>query len=365
MVSKSRSNIRLEEAVTIYLNRIENEGQASTSIRTAYYALERFKRALAEKHPRDPNPWVHHVTPDMADDYCFGPSGIRRGVGSITFNRYRSVLKVFFDYALLKRWADINPFDAIGAARPDAKKPPLMLNAGELVALLEHCASPVERIACSLGMNTGMRANDIRHLKIFDASLASGEIQTEIRKTRKLDVKPMTADLHREMVRWLDTYAELTGLSDRGALPNDWLLVPTWRMDGPRMRLRTGPWLDRKGREHDGMHTHPWRLVQRPLARMGYPIKGTGFHTLRRSSARAFFEMLRASGEGRDHALMIVQDFLNHSDTKMTQHYLGLNQERAIRNTLLKDKSFLSVVAQAEQARVGGEATEVVKWHAM
>jgi hypothetical protein len=53
---------------------------------------------------------------------------------------------------------------------------------------------------------------------------------------------------------------------------------------------------------------------------------------------------------------MIVQDFLNHSSTQQTQRYLGLNQERTIRDALLKDKPFLSLLAQAEQARVNPES---------
>jgi len=99
------------------------------------------------------------------------------------------------------------------------------------------------------------------------------------------------------------------------------------------------------------VHTNPWRMVQRPLRKMGYPTLGEGFHTLRRSSARALFEALRSAGEGRDHALMVVKEFLNHASVTQTEHYLGLNQERAIRDAILKDKPFLSALAKSEQRR--------------
>ena len=221
-----------------------------------------------------------------------------------------------------------------------------MLNATEMLEMLERSSNPCERVALALGMNTGLRANDIKHLTIFDASLAGGVIQTEIRKTRKLDIKPITTELHDELVRWLDIYAEYTGVGGRGELPNDWLLVPSYRNPAP---AETAHHIHLRPTK---MHTHPWRMVQRPLSRMGYPTVGEGFHTLRRSSARALFESLRSGGEGRDHALMVVQAFLNHADTKQTQHYLGLDQERTIRDALLKDQPFLSRLAQAEQARV-------------
>lgn len=343
MASRSRINIRLNEACERYMERIKNEGQSAASLYTAHYALTRFRKAVATS--REPNPYIHTIDAGAMDDYCYGPDGIRRNVAAVSFNRYRSVLKVFFDYALVMRWTDVNPMDGIGRARPDAPKSRLMLNAGELLSLLDHTSNPVERIACSLGMNTGMRANDIRRLTVFDASLAGGEIQTMIRKTRKFDRKPITMELHWELVKWLNTYADFMGRESRADLEGEWLLVPSYRNSAPA---------EREQRVHLRplqVHTNPWRMVQRPLARMGYPTKGEGFHTLRRSSARALFESLRDGGEGRDHALMIVKEFLNHSSVVQTEGYLGLNQERAIRDNLLKDRPFLTALAGTEQSR--------------
>jgi hypothetical protein len=51
---------------------------------------------------------------------------------------------------------------------------------------------------------------------------------------------------------------------------------------------------------------------------------------------------------------MVVKEFLNHSSVTQTEHYLGLNQERAIRDTILKDKPFLTALAQTEQERATG-----------
>lgn len=344
-----RNNLRLSDACNRYLDRIAAEGQSPSSQYTARYALKRFQKAVATS--RNPDPWLHDITKEDMDDYCYGPNGIRRNVQAISFNRYRSVLKVFFEYAVTMRWTDTNPMDVITRARPDMPKTRLYLNAGELLSLLDYTSNPVERVACSIGMNTGLRGNDIRHLTIFDASLASGVIQTEIRKTRKLDVKPITMELHWELVKWLNTYADLMGLDGREQLQSEWLLVPSYRNPAPRE-----PRQEVVLRPTE-VHSCPWRMVQRPLAKMGYPTKGEGFHTLRRSSARALFESLRDAGEGRDHALMVVKEFLNHSSVSQTEHYLGLNQERAIRDALLKDKPFLSALAKSEQRRAVGGGT--------
>jgi integrase len=342
--------VRLGEACDRYLERIEREGHAATTQRTTTYALTRFKKAVASR--REPDPLLHTITAEMMDDYCYGRNGLRsgdRGITASTFNRYRASLKVFWDYALTMGWVDANPMRGIGPARPEAPKPKLMLSAGELIALLDSCSNPVQRIACSIAMNTGLRSNDIRQLTVFDAVLSSGYIQTEIRKTKKIDNKPITMELHWELSKWLNTYADLMDLPSRDDLPSDWLLVPTYRTPAPNAR-------DRRIKPRPTMMiTNPWRMVQGPLERMGYPTKGEGFHTLRRSSARALFESLRSAGEGRDHALMVVKEFLNHSSVVQTEHYLGLNQERAIRDTLLKDRPFLSALAEQEQARASDE----------
>lgn len=356
MAVRPKNNMRLEGAIASYLERITNMGQVKQSVSTAYHTLSRFQDAWAAAHPRDPNPYVHLITDSDMDDYCYGRDGIRKGVKSASFNRYRSVLVKFFDYCVTKRWADVSPMVEIEKARPEPAAPPLMLTAEELFLLPNYCSQPVERIACALGANTGLRSNDIKHLTIFDACLDTGFIQTEIRKSRKYDAKPIPLELRAELIRWLDLYAGLMDLPSRDDLPGDWLLVPAFDywppgfLKGGEGKLKLRP---------KDVHAHPYHLVQRPLARMGFEpakLKGSGFHTLRRSSARAFFEYLRDKGQAKDYALMTVKDFLNHRHTQQTEHYLGLNSERAIRDALLKDKSFLGQLAQNEQSRIADKS---------
>lgn len=354
MPAKSKTNIRLSSAVQRYLDRIRNEKQSATSQYTARYALARFQKAVATKG--DPDPYVHLITDSDMDTYFYGAGGISENIKSVSLNRYRSVLVQFFRYAEDLRWTDISPMAGIKPARPDQPVSRLLLSATEMVQLLDMCGNPIERIGCSLGMNTGLRANDIRHLTVFDANLNNGTIQTEIRKTKKLDIKPITMELDVELHRWLDIYADIAGLPSRHDLPNEWRLVPTYRNAAPRERSQYGvvPNTSVNPKTNEvWVHGHPWVLVQRPLAKLGYPTKGEGFHTLRRSSARALFESLRDANEGRDHALMIVKDFLNHASTAQTEHYLGLNQERTMRDALLRGKSFLPQLASKQQNAEG------------
>jgi integrase len=329
-------NMRIAEAVRRFLARMEREGQAAASVTSAAYTMQRFAERIC--NTRDPDPFVHLVTPASVDQACFGPGGLRDGrrgkpISGVYFNRHRTILNSFFEYCVLMEWTDGNPARGVSRAREDARTSPLMLNNIELQALMDHTANPVERIACSLGMNTGMRGFDIKHLTVFDVNMPSGELQTEIRKTRDLDIKPITMELNEELERWLAAYAQATGLAGPDDLPNNWLLVPSYTytpINGGVFKIRPTRTI-----------THPHRLVQRPLERMGYPIARTGFHTLRRSSARVLFELLREDGHGRDHALLLVKAFLNHASTAQTEVYLGLTPERVLRAQILKSRSFL------------------------
>lgn len=341
MPSKSKNNLRLSSAVARYLDRIKNEKQSDRTQYTARYALQRFQNAVATK--RDPDPWMHLITDTMMDEYFYGENGIAIGVKAVTINRYRSVLVTFFRYAEDMRWVDQSPMMGIGRARPDMPVSRLLLSPSEMLTMLETAPNPIDRIGLALGMNTGLRGNDIRHLTIFDVNLNNSLLETFIRKTKKLDVKPITMELESELRRYLFDYAKMTGFSSPDELPNDFLLMPSFRQKIPRERgfYRVEP------RPYQ-VHTKPWHIPQRALKALGYPTKGEGFHTLRRSSARALFESLRESGEGRDHALMIVQDFLNHASTQQTQAYLGLSHERVMRDTLLRGKSFLPQLASKD-----------------
>lgn len=354
MPPRPKNSMRLSSAVARYLDRIRNEKQSDRTQYTARYALQRFQRAMGNR--KDPDPWIHLITDAMMDEYFYGEGGLAqgtegRGVKAVTLNRYRSVLVLFFRYAEDMRWVDQSPMLGIRPARPDLPVARLILSPAEMIETLDTAPNPIDRIGLALGMNTGLRGNDIRHLRIFDANLNNGLLDTFIRKTKKLDVKPITLELEEELRRWFHDYAMMMGLDSVSDLPNDFLLMPSFRRKTPResgyYRIQPRPYT---------VHTKPWHIPQRALKALGYPTKGEGFHTLRRSSARALFESLRDSGMGRDHALMIVRDFLNHSSTSQTEVYLGLSHERILRDGLLKGQSFLPQLASKQDTVVDIES---------
>jgi integrase len=172
--------------------------------------------------------------------------------------------------------------------------------------------------------------------------LRAGYISTKIQKTGGVDRKPITQELDEELNRWLACYGANRHYYPVGGLPNTHLLVPSYTID-PQGGLHLRP-LQKL--------THPHRLVQRAIASLDLPTEGEGFHTLRRSSARAFFEQLRQSSNA-DHALMVVKSFLNHKNVSQTEHYLGISTERVLRDEALRGQSFLTRHTEATESVPG------------
>lgn len=252
------------------------------------------------------------------------------GLDPATHNRYRSALSSFFDYCVRWGYCATNPVKFI-ASRKVVDQPKLILTPQQMLSMLDG-ANPVERVALAVGMNTGLRAGDITALRVGDVDLATDAIQVKIQKTGGYDEKPITKQLHAELERWLEQYSKKLGCDSQHMFDHSNYLVPSYTInvivaDGLAL------WPQRQ-------LTHPHRIVQRGLERIGLPTKGEGFHALRRSSARALFEKLRSEGS-YDHALMVVKEFLNHRSIDQTQLYLGLNHERAIRDEMLRGKDFL------------------------
>lgn len=348
---KARENVRLSDACQRHLDRLTGRGYAERTIRSHFYGLRALRVWLHENEQRR-DPYVHAVETKSLEAFLYGPKGLRGTNGAAAFNNHLNHLRQFFRFALAQGWVEYDPTATLLPARAEQKDPALILTPDELVALLERAPNGRDRCALAIGMNTGLRANDLKRLTVFDVNLAGGVIQTAIRKVKKTDLKPITGELDVELRRWLDEYAHRMGLPDRNSLPNEWMVIPT---------IRWNP------NNHDGWALNPLAvmrdphvIVQRSLKALGYPTYKTGFHTLRRSAARALFEMQRdMEGAGRDHALMTTKAFLNHSTTAMTEQYLGLSQERTVRDELLRGKSFLGRMTTTAQPTV-----EAAKWRA-
>lgn len=214
--------------------------------------------------------------------------------------------------------------------RVDVSKFPLMLD-------LAGQSSPRNRALVALGLFTLLRDRDISNLRVHDIDLAAGRIHVYVAKSRIEDSLVIPPILDRELRRWLVHYQEMMGQPLQG----DWFLLPFFVRTsgrGERGRLTAA--------EITGYNPYKWmgvsgRFVRAILEQVGVPLhdekgKATneGTHTLRRSGARALYDVLVA--DGRADALRIVQTALHHSNIMQTQHYIGLNPDRETRDTIMR-----------------------------
>ena len=211
------------------------------------------------------------------------------------------------------------------------------LDAAELLALLDLCRLPHERIMLALCINLGLRASELTRLRVGDVDLERHEIRVRIEKTDEDDLMPISEDLADELSRWLDHY------EDHAQVLHQSYLVPShyWDNHNGRSIYR-----------HLQPTTHPERVIKRALKGAGWSeIKGEGVHTVRRSLATVYFDMVEAE-ESFDSALLATMTLLHHSRPQTTLDYIGRNRAVLARDRAIKGKRFLSKLAGVEDCKV-------------
>lgn len=193
-----------------------------------------------------------------------------------------------------------------------------------------------DRAVVAVGLYTLLRDQEMASLSVRDVNLGSGQIRARITKSNTTDLVAISADLDYELRNWLSHYQSMVG-----PLQPDMLLLPNRKMDldrGYRGRLMS-----------TGRITYlPYEPIPKcakivnPIFReMGYKTHDSdgnslnlGAHTLRRSGARAYYDYFVS--QGRADALRVVQTMLHHENAEMTQHYIGLREDRQTRDQLVR-----------------------------
>jgi len=308
--------------------------------------VNRFVRALGGIRLAD-------LTQEQVEEY-FLNEDVVASMAASSFNKTRSRIKCFLDFCTRRGWL---AGDLLAEIRPRRvpRRQRLVLSARELLELLELTADPRERAMLAVGMNTALRAGEIADLRIGDVDLDSGFLSVRITKSAVEDSMPITRELDVELRRWLVSYQVEVGrilgpdeLLFPARAPGHWRAPrevvpsskPTRHMPNGRVYVYGDPLPGRPINK-------PATVVQRALARQGIAVgPGEGFHTLRRSVARAFYESRRV--DGHEYALRDTSALLHHSGSHITEHYLGLNPERRRRDDALHGRAFLTGLVNDE-----------------
>lgn len=329
--------VRFAEAADTYLRIRQRKGLAASTVREDRYTLARFAKYVGG------DPWMSQLSEAVVTEYFYGDGGRADELGPSTFNATRAHLSAFFYFCRQKGWVLTDPMTGIDNKRL-ADREWRRLSVTELTYMIDNARYPRDRIALAVAANTALRASEIFGLRLRDVDLDDGIIDAKIYKTRQEDKLPITKDLDAELRRWFEHYqSEFPGQP----LPGDWRLVPGqyyqhWGSENGRKvtvgEVRLRPTL---------VPANQSRIVHRGLEALGWQdLKGEGFHTIRRSVARLFFDSQVA--KGYDGALQATKALLHHKHASQTEHYIGVTNERRHRDVQLKGQPFLSAMLDSE-----------------
>lgn len=334
------SSIRLSDAITEYQAHLRARGLKPNTVKNSAQVLGKALTVWG-------NIQVSTVSPHHIDRLFMVGAWAPR-----TANLYLSVVRRFLKWCRTHRYMPLNydPTETWANARVPKNTDRDRIPVDMFGELLDSAPHPRDRAIVALGLYTLARGSELSTLKVHDLDLDSASLELYRHKTQDYDTMPVSQELHTEMVRWLNWYR-----SDQGTLRGEWFLVPAkqpdlWVQNENRRLVRpVGHWSSVKPTVQE---TKPYRAVQRSLRAMGLPAHSEGVHTLRRSSARAYADALRA--EGYDGALLRTASLLGHSSTKVTEHYIGWGLERDQRNAMIAGKPMFPTVEVGAVLEFGG-----------
>jgi integrase len=340
----TRSTPTIQEAVSQYLDSREDD-LGVRSLAGERGLLARFVKWCPDKQ-------VGRLT---AEDFEGFVRALRRGDpkickrpnGAAAVTLARGRLKGFLAYLSRKGWCRGDLLDGVRAPKRGARRDFLRLSADELLTMLDTAEHPRDRAMLAMGMNTGLRANELTAIRLGAIDLEAGEFFTTITKTADTDYMPITADLDAELRLWLTYYQQACG-----PLQGHWYAFPA--KEAHHYRGQAGWRVLEAGKlKPEAPCSNPHRIARRALLSLGYPedrLQQEGFHTLRRSVARLYFDQVSASGY--DGALRQTSALLHHRSSRTTELYLGLDMERDKRDNRLKGQVFLTGMrSQADNVR--------------
>ena len=342
---------RICDAVEEYLGYRERKRYSQQTMASDERLLRKFGRDLR-------NIQIRHVTQTHVSDWFYGTGGLMGphtggqyggktlpGISAATHNQYRSRLKVFLDWMSKRGMTRVDLLEDVGAL-PIPVKVRQQPNPGVLLDFLDSAVHPRDRAYLALAMNSALRPSEVVRITVGDVDLERGYFKVTTSKRSQGDQMPITEDLDKELRRWLDEYARDAG---RALLDSDYLFpsisAPLFERyitndEGRRVLLRTA----RKVTPNVALGLQRTQdIVHRALRAAGLPTHYEGTHTIRRAVARAYFDSMRGS-VGRDNALREVSALLHHSNSSMTERYLGLSAERDARDAAMRGRPFLSAL---------------------
>lgn len=186
-----KDDIPLEEAIDVYLRRFEQQGKRSA------YNVRNTLQLFDAAHPRA---FLVDISPDDVRDFVYRPH-----FADWTKRGYYTKLTTFFRFAVGEGWIRKSPSDEVD--RPDvAEKKPTYMTHEEYEGFLQTIDEEIARYGdgrlvwlkdyVMLGVGSGLRPNELRHLRWRDVDLKQGLIHvTQYGKFRTKSGKDRTVPI--------------------------------------------------------------------------------------------------------------------------------------------------------------------------
>jgi len=208
-----------------------------------------------------------------------------RKVAPNTFQVYRAALKFLYVKTLHRPW-----FDEQVARMRKRPKLPTVLSAEEITRILDHANNVKHWAIIATFYATGLRCNELRHLKVEDIDSRRMVVHVRVAKggiPRDIGLSPLLLERLRMYWRWQK--------------PRDWLFPSKMRPDQPMERKTI-------------------RLACNNAGRRAGIKKQVSPHVYRHSYAT---HMLEAGAD-----LRTIQVLLGHADIQTTARYLRVSTAR-------------------------------------
>lgn len=314
--------------------------------------LGRFVRHVGDIH-------VGSLKPHHLEDFFYGVGGLSDTCSRTTLAKYRNDLKQFIDFCHRRGWTEHTGFFMLGGVDDKSTKPNrdrFRMTRDEIIDLMNAATDPRDRALVAFVANTAVRIGEALSLKVSDLRLSQGEVYVRRHKTREEVTYALTADLEAEMRVWLAIYTSELARKGIKLDPRKHYLFPA----KPVAHYQKGK--SRCAAQPDGYNpvgniNNPRTIIQPIATKAGIEMEsGDGWHTLRRSVARIFFD--DACAQGHDAALRLTQALLGHKHAQTTETYLGLDLERRTVDKMMRGKPF--IIRDVPEGKVIGLADRKV-----
>lgn len=282
----------------------------------------------------------------VPDVYAFlrNPDGLRmnlRGrdggtVSNVSYNRKLDNVKVFVRWLVETRVVrDTEVLIQFKRARrkPGSVTPKRRLSMVQIMDAVNLCTDPWERWITAFAFLSMGREGELLNTVMADFNLERLRIMWARPKVDDYDDNlPILGQLHKEYLRWRETYRQL---------------CPDADVDGAAYAIPA-----RKVRAQGKVHTydpnnHPaniGHIVKKATAlSLGVPastLKNQAAHIARRSGARALYDQLRDAKV--EDPIRIVMTMLGHTVQATTEHYIGVRDDRERRDIVLAGSDLMN-----------------------